>query len=225
MHVLLQYLECDRGKKQLDLLRSLSSFEVVSDHLAVDAVMVSTSLLRDNLRLAAKVSVGNARRVVRTKDEVEEQSSDTVAVPVATPEAPISAARQETKISSEMETSVTATRSGRKRAASESSILSTDAGSCPASEPTTPAEAKSSSFRGNKKSPVSHRKLRASPIAEPWRTLVDQVMAKVRGDEHACLDAEWPSHLNGAHAKLFNFIMAKINSEEQLTKLDEKDLL
>lgn len=71
MHVLLQYLECDRGKKQLDLLRSLSSFEVVSDHLAVDAVMVSTSLLRDNLRLTAKVSVGNARQVVRTKDEVE----------------------------------------------------------------------------------------------------------------------------------------------------------
>jgi hypothetical protein len=70
MYVLLQYLKSNRGK-QLELLRSRSLFKVVSDHLAVDAVMVSTSLLRDSLRLAAKVSIENASRVVRTEDEVK----------------------------------------------------------------------------------------------------------------------------------------------------------
>ncbi|KAG0313870.1 hypothetical protein BGZ97_009822 [Linnemannia gamsii] len=54
--------------------------------------------------------------------------------------------------------------------------------------------------------------------------LVDEIMGKIRGNEVVCLDAEWPSYLNGAYAKLFHFIMTKINSTEQLTKLDKKDL-
>ncbi|KAG0247751.1 hypothetical protein DFQ27_001624, partial [Actinomortierella ambigua] len=57
MHKMLQYLESDRGKKQLDLLCSLSSFEVI--------------IVKDNLQLATDISAGNGRagRVLRTEDD------------------------------------------------------------------------------------------------------------------------------------------------------------
>lgn len=49
--------------------RPFSPFEVMSDHLAVDVIMVSTSLLKGNLQLAAGIRVENekASRVLRVE--------------------------------------------------------------------------------------------------------------------------------------------------------------
>jgi hypothetical protein len=46
-HVLLKYCESDRGKKQLALLNSFSGFQVVSDHLEINAD--SAEQIKDNL--------------------------------------------------------------------------------------------------------------------------------------------------------------------------------
>src|SRR5690349_8245804 len=50
-HVLLKYCESDRGKKQLALLNSFSGFQVVSDHLAINAGLCSAEQIKDNLYL------------------------------------------------------------------------------------------------------------------------------------------------------------------------------
>ncbi|KAG0275245.1 hypothetical protein BGZ95_009031 [Linnemannia exigua] len=48
-HVLLKYCESDRGRKQLALLNSFSAFQVVSDHLAINAASCSSDQLKDNI--------------------------------------------------------------------------------------------------------------------------------------------------------------------------------
>ncbi|KAF9372285.1 hypothetical protein BGX21_004839, partial [Mortierella sp. AD011] len=48
-HALLQYCESDHGKKQLALLASFFDFQVVSDHLAINAGSCSAEQLKDNL--------------------------------------------------------------------------------------------------------------------------------------------------------------------------------
>lgn len=48
-HALLTYCESERGRKQLALLNSHSAFQVVSDHLAVNAGSCSADQLKDDL--------------------------------------------------------------------------------------------------------------------------------------------------------------------------------
>lgn len=48
-HVLLEYCESERGKKQLALLKSFSAFQVVSDHLAINAGSCSADQMKDNM--------------------------------------------------------------------------------------------------------------------------------------------------------------------------------
>lgn len=66
VRTLLNYCESDRGTKQLAFLRSFSAFQVVSDHLAVNAAMSSADLLKDNLQPAP--SLGNNLRNDRDLD-------------------------------------------------------------------------------------------------------------------------------------------------------------
>jgi len=49
VHALLTYCESERGRKQLAFLSSYSAFQVVSDHLAVNAGSCSGDQLKDNL--------------------------------------------------------------------------------------------------------------------------------------------------------------------------------
>ncbi|KAF8925214.1 hypothetical protein BGZ58_001004 [Dissophora ornata] len=48
-HALLQYCESDYGRKQLALLASVFAFQVVSDHLAINAGSCSADRLKDNM--------------------------------------------------------------------------------------------------------------------------------------------------------------------------------
>ncbi|KAI1306264.1 hypothetical protein EDD11_004818 [Mortierella claussenii] len=71
-------------------------------------------------------------------------------------------------------------------------------------------------------SPLTKRK--SSAIAEPWRSVVEMVLAKIDGGEVA-LPQEWPHELTGRHKLIYQFIASKIEGLEPILKVDEKDVL
>ncbi|KAG0059944.1 hypothetical protein BGZ90_004269, partial [Linnemannia elongata] len=67
-HVLLKYCESDRGKKQLALLNSFSGFQVVSDHLAINAGLCSAEQIKDTLYPSTDVKNDNGSYGSRKAD-------------------------------------------------------------------------------------------------------------------------------------------------------------
>lgn len=73
MRILLQYCESDRGKEQLELLESFSTFEVVSSHLVVNAGIRLGSQLKYNMHSSTSHSanVGTVDRDYQVDDTYE----------------------------------------------------------------------------------------------------------------------------------------------------------
>ncbi|KAF9079770.1 hypothetical protein BGX23_003275 [Mortierella sp. AD031] len=98
VRILLQYCETDRGKEQLELLRSFSTFEVVSSHLAVNAGIRSGGQLKYKMHsstshsaIAGTVSRDDqvddtSERSPRKRTRKGDDDDDRDAAPVGTPD-------------------------------------------------------------------------------------------------------------------------------------------
>ncbi|KAH7036218.1 hypothetical protein BKA57DRAFT_182077 [Linnemannia elongata] len=67
-------------------------------------------------------------------------------------------------------------------------------------------------------------KRKNSAIAEPWRSVVQQLLTKIKGGDVA-LAEEWPSELTGLHKMLYKYIERQVQDSAPMTKLVEKDVL
>ncbi|KFH73935.1 hypothetical protein MVEG_01148 [Podila verticillata NRRL 6337] len=77
--------------------------------------------------------------------------------------------------------------------------------------PTSPATTKSAAKRKN------------SAIAEPWRSVVQQLLEKIKGGD-VTLDEEWPNELTGLHKILYKYIEGQVQDSAPMTKIVEKDV-
>ncbi|KAF9387789.1 hypothetical protein BGX21_000471 [Mortierella sp. AD011] len=66
-------------------------------------------------------------------------------------------------------------------------------------------------------------KRKNSAIVEPWRSVVEQLLEKIKGG-NVTLPEEWPKDLSGYHEMLYRFIESKIQSSMPMSKLVEKDV-
>lgn len=73
VRVLLRYCDSDRGKEQLELLRSFSTFEVISSHIAVNAGIRLGSQLKYKFHLSTShsASAGTVSRDDQVDDTCE----------------------------------------------------------------------------------------------------------------------------------------------------------
>ncbi|KAF9274896.1 hypothetical protein BGZ68_000271 [Mortierella alpina] len=66
-------------------------------------------------------------------------------------------------------------------------------------------------------------KRKNSAIAEPWRSVVQQLLEKIQGGDVA-LAEEWPNELTGLHKMLYDYIERQLQGNVAMTKLVEKDV-
>ncbi|KAF8926146.1 hypothetical protein BGZ47_002888 [Haplosporangium gracile] len=66
-------------------------------------------------------------------------------------------------------------------------------------------------------------KRKNSAIAEPWRSVVQQLLEKIKGGNVA-LAEEWPKELTGLHKMLYKYIERQVQDNIPMTKLVEKDV-
>ncbi|KAF9314422.1 hypothetical protein BG003_004189 [Podila horticola] len=66
-------------------------------------------------------------------------------------------------------------------------------------------------------------KRKSSAITEPWRTVVQQLLEKIKGGDVA-LDEEWPNELTGLHQMLYKYIERQVLDRAPMTKVVEKDV-
>ncbi|KAF9993352.1 hypothetical protein BGZ80_005332 [Entomortierella chlamydospora] len=66
-------------------------------------------------------------------------------------------------------------------------------------------------------------KRKNSAIVEPWRSVVEQLLEKIKGG-NVTLPEEWPKKLSGFHEMLYKFIESKIQGSVPMSKLVEKDV-
>ncbi|KAF8984441.1 hypothetical protein BGZ46_007996 [Entomortierella lignicola] len=66
-------------------------------------------------------------------------------------------------------------------------------------------------------------KRKNSAIIEPWRSVVEQLLEKIKGG-NVTLPEEWPRNLTGFHEMLYKFIESKIQGGVPMSKLVEKDV-
>ncbi|KAG0059077.1 hypothetical protein BGZ89_000718 [Linnemannia elongata] len=66
-------------------------------------------------------------------------------------------------------------------------------------------------------------KRKNSAISEPWRSVVQQLLTKIKGGDVA-LAEEWPSELTGLHKMLYKYIERQVQDSAPMTKLVEKDV-
>ncbi|KAF9178095.1 hypothetical protein BGZ51_007754 [Haplosporangium sp. Z 767] len=85
------------------------------------------------------------------------------------------------------------------------------------SSPVTPMKSVSPSKRPPKRK-------RESTIAEPWRTLISNVLRKIKG-ESVTMAAELPHPMSEYTQILYKFIVNQLKEKERLCQVDEKDLL
>ncbi|KAF9901171.1 hypothetical protein BX616_002346 [Lobosporangium transversale] len=62
-----------------------------------------------------------------------------------------------------------------------------------------------------------------STIDEPWRSLLEQLHNKIKGEKAECSE-EWSKAVSGTHLNLYRFIEAKVSSPKTITKIVEKDI-
>ncbi|KAF9578754.1 hypothetical protein BGW38_005295 [Lunasporangiospora selenospora] len=67
-------------------------------------------------------------------------------------------------------------------------------------------------------------KRKYSVIQEPWRSLLQQLLEKIKGGDVACAE-EWPLTLTGIHLKLYKFIERQLHDPLPMSKVAEKDVL
>ncbi|KAF9979442.1 hypothetical protein BGZ65_006571, partial [Modicella reniformis] len=66
-------------------------------------------------------------------------------------------------------------------------------------------------------------KRKHSAIAEPWRSVVEQLFKKIKGGDVA-LAEEWPKKLTGLHEALYKFIQSQIQGSKPMSQQAEKDV-
>ncbi|KAI8600496.1 hypothetical protein EDD21DRAFT_377036 [Dissophora ornata] len=66
-------------------------------------------------------------------------------------------------------------------------------------------------------------KRKNSTIVEPWRSVVEQLLEKIKGG-NVTLPEEWPKNLTGFHEMLYKFIESKIQGSAPMSQLMEKDV-
>ncbi|KAG0286665.1 hypothetical protein BGZ97_007348 [Linnemannia gamsii] len=75
-------------------------------------------------------------------------------------------------------------------------------------------------------SPVTTKRIakrKNSAIAEPWRSVVQQLLEKIKGGDVA-LAEEWPNELTGLHKVLYKYIEKQVQGSVAMTKLVEQDV-